>query len=494
MKNFKDTITKYIPQGSFIRNVFILTTGTTLAQVITILITPVLTRIYTPNNYGVLAEFTAITTVLSVIACGYYERTIVLPDNDEASSNLFVLSLILSIATSIISLLAVLLFRGEVAMAFKTPELALWLWFIPLSLLTLGFFKAYNYWCIRQNRFELLAKRQIGQSLTSVGAQLVFGIVGNAGSGGLIVGNLIGQLIPTGQLGFQICREYGNQFRINVKLSSVKAQAIRYKQFLIYGAFSELLNSISTMLPVLLIGYYFNTTIVGFFALAQRILFLPAALIGGSISAALLPRAVTAHNNNCLDVIMLKTFIRLLRLIVTPMLLLAICAPNLFGIVFGHTWSSSGQYVEYLVLWIIFQFISSPLAVIFDVLERQKELLLFNSIMITSRLIVLVIGGLKGDIFFTLAVFGIVSTLLYFGLCIWLHWIVGNSITVLIKHIFKSFVLALPFIIGPLIIRLMYPNSYYIVGSTILAFLVFCYFLITKDKNQIQIFGGKNGS
>ena len=73
---------------SFAGDVLKLVSGTTLAQAIGILITPILTRLYAPEAFGTLALFTSITSILSVIACMRYELAIMLPESDEEAANL----------------------------------------------------------------------------------------------------------------------------------------------------------------------------------------------------------------------------------------------------------------------------------------------------------------------------------------------------------------------------------------------------------------------
>ena len=99
------------PKSEFSRNVFTLMTGTTIAQAIPIAISPILTRIYTPEDFGLLALFLAITIIIGSIANGRYELAIMLPEKDEDAINISALGFIISSSMSLILLILVFFFN-----------------------------------------------------------------------------------------------------------------------------------------------------------------------------------------------------------------------------------------------------------------------------------------------------------------------------------------------------------------------------------------------
>ena len=103
-------LNKLKPKSEFSKNVLTLMTGTTIAQAIPIAISPILTRIYTPEDFGVLALFVAITTIFGTIANGRYELAIMLPKKDEDAINIFALGFIITCFISLILLILVLIF------------------------------------------------------------------------------------------------------------------------------------------------------------------------------------------------------------------------------------------------------------------------------------------------------------------------------------------------------------------------------------------------
>jgi len=447
----KRIINEFLPAGSFARNVVTLMTGTTFAQALAILTSPILTRLYSPENFGVLALYISILGVLAVVPCLRYELAIVLPEKDQNAANLLVLSIAICFGMAGLILLLVVLFRVQVANLLGAPELAPWLWFLPLSMVATGLFQALNYWSTRRKQFRRLAARTITQSSVTMGAQVGTGIILNPGSGGLIGGAILGQLASTGRLAWQIGKDEGKSIKSYIAGSNIKRMLLRYKNFPLYSSWSALLNSASTMLPTLLLGYFFTPAVVGYYALGHRVLTLPMGVIGRSVAQVFFPRATEARRSGELDLLSFGLFKRLLEIGFVPMMLLTIIAPDLFSLLFGAGWWTAGEYVRWLSLWLLFVFISSPLSNIYSVMERQRDGLIVNTVMFITRLLVLIIGGLTGDAVFTVALFGVTGAILWVLNCAYILFIAGVSIKQLCTTIVHQCIVAAPYAVFPII-------------------------------------------
>jgi lipopolysaccharide exporter len=411
---FRAALTSKLPPGSFIRNVVTLMTGTTFAQALMILVAPILTRLYSPEDFGVYALYISILGIIAVVACWCYEFAIVLPENDEDAANILVISLLVCLAMVLLTLILVALFRKSVANILGAPELASWLWFMPLSLIVAGLFQVFNYWSTRRKHFRRLAIRQITQSTITVATQLGIGFILYPGPGGLIGGSIVGQFTATGRLAWHIWRDEGKQLLSYIKRKDLYRMLARYKKFPLYSSWSALLNTASAMLPVLLLGYFFTPKIVGYYALGHRVLATPMGVIGGSVAQAFFPRAAEARRSGNLDKITFELFQQLLTIGLIPILLIAIVAPELFSIIFGHRWVEAGVYAQWLCLWIIFQFISSPISTIITVLEKQRLGLMYNISLFSGRIIALIIGGILQNPLLAIKLLGLVGAIMYF--------------------------------------------------------------------------------
>lgn len=476
-----------LPPGSFIRNVVTLMTGTTFAQALIILVAPILTRLYSPEDYGILALYGSVLGIFAVVACWRYELAIVLPEKDEDAANLLVLSICICFGMAVLTLILVAIVRNPVANLLGAPELAPWLWFMPLSLLAAGLFQAFNYWSTRRKQFRRLAVRQITQSTVTATTQLGIGFAVRFGPGGLISGSIVGQLTATGRLAWQIWRDEGKQLVSYIRRNDLYRVGIRFKKFPIYDSWAGLLNTASTMLPALLLGYFFTPAIVGYYALGHRVLSMPMGVIGGSIAQAFFPRAAEARRSGNLDKITFAMFQQLLAIGLVPIILITIVAPDLFALVFGSRWWTAGEYVRWLSLWLLFVFISSPLSNIYSVLERQRAGLIVNTFMFSTRLLALIVGGLKGDALFTIALFGLTGAILWIFNCTYILYMAGIPALQVFTAVLREIIRSLPYALLPLFIWFLLKSSLAFVLAGVIAGVIFLVLKVNQLKKTGEL-------
>jgi len=253
----------------------------------------------------------------------------------------------------------------------------------------------------------------------------------------------------SGWLAWQIKKDEGMFISNAINRSDFMRVVRRYKKFPLFDSWSGLLNTFSGMLPALLLGYYFSPDIVGFYALGYLILHAPMSVVGSSIAQAFFPHANEAKRNGQLSQLTLKIFEHLLIIGLVPILLLTIVAPELFALIFGDRWFTAGEYVRWLSVWLLFVFISSPLSNIYSIKEKQKEGLIVNIVMFCSRLIVLVIGGMKGDALFTIKLFGITGAVLWIFNCIYIQHLADVSAIKIFLIIVKQSMYGIPYALLP---------------------------------------------
>lgn len=473
ISKIREIIASRLAAGSFARDVVTLMTGTTFAQVLTIIAAPILTRLYGPEDYGVLALYTSILGILTVIACLRYEFAIVLPEKDKNAANVMALSVSICFGMAALTLILTASFRIPVAKLLGAPELAPWLWFMPLSLIAAGLFQAFNYWSTRRKQFRRLAARNITQSAATAVTQLSAGAVFNPGPGGLIGGNILGQTIATGQLAWQIIKDEGSTLRSYINRVDIKKMLIRYKEFPLYSSWSGMLNTASMMLPALLLGYFFNSAVVGFYSLGHRVLAMPMGVVGRSIAQVFFPQAAETQRSGDLSKLTFDMFQRLLSIGFVPILLITVVAPDLFAVVFGTRWWAAGEYVRWLSPWMLFNFIASPLSNMYSVLERQRDGLIVNFIMFSTRLLALIIGGIKGDPLFTMALLGTTSAVMWIFNCTYILHMAGVTICRTYAAILKQCILAIPYVLLPIIVWYISHNSLAFVLAGIGAGIIF---------------------
>lgn len=378
---------------TFRGDVIRLLSGNGLAQIITIAATPILTRLFEPEVFGQAALFATITSVLAVVACMSYEYAIVSPKSDKQAANLLVASIIIC-TLYVFGIVAPFIFFFGVNLLtwVRMEELRPVLWLIPLMVWVSGMFMALNYWNTRSKHFTRLSIAKVVGTGIGNGGSLSFGFAGYLTGIYMIIGQFAGQAVSAAVLGGQIFRGDGRFIRTSLSCCSSKRLLGRYRNFPLYYTGSNLVNSLSAHLPIFLFAAFFSPAVLGFYALALRLLQAPMGLVGGAISQVFHEKATKAHLDGTLSELVTSTFKKLVYIGVFPILVTGIFAVELFGFVFGKNWAEAGLYVAILSPWIAFYFVSSPLSILTAVLELQKISLLFGISSIVFGLFSILVG------------------------------------------------------------------------------------------------------
>ena len=370
-------ISKFKPMSEFSRNVLTLMTGTSIAQVIPIAASPILTRIYTPDDFGIFALFMSIVSIVSVFTTGRYELAIMLPKKDEEAIQILVLSCIITFGISFLTLLIVLLFNTQITNLLGNPEISFWLYLIPISVVLSGIFKSLNYWFNRKKNYKKLAGNKVLQSGSNSFFNLGLGFTG-FGASGLIFGSIIGQALATSSLLTGIYRMSKKMFE---EISKIKILAVarRYIEFPKYDVLATLANVSSNQLTHVFFNTIFNATTAGYFYFTQRIMGLPISFIAASIGDVFREEASRRFREygNAKN-IYISTLKKLTLLSLVPTIILIFFAQDLFSFVFGDNWIVSGVYAQILAPMLFLKFISSPLSFMLYIGEKQQLNLIGN--------------------------------------------------------------------------------------------------------------------
>lgn len=351
---------RFLPGSEFGRNVLTLTAGTTIAQAIPIAMMPVLTRIYTPEDFGIFALYSAIVAILATAITGRYELAVTLPDNHEDADHLVWLSLGIALTGSFVLFLIVLGLGDTISHAFNTPELGTWLYFIPVSILLVGTYNTINYWFNRHQRYVGMSKNRVVQSTSISGIQAIAGLL-KAGTAGLIIGNLIGQLITTVMMLRVFLAHVSAQPTAGTGTAQLKALAHRYRNHPYHLMPSHWIGSAAMQMPVFIISSTFGAATVGFFALANRMVTMPSSIIANAIGDVYRQQASIAYQEQGeFKQLFLSTLLKTIGLSVIPFGVLYWVAPDFFAMVFGEPWRVAGEYARLVIIAAFFQFIFTP--------------------------------------------------------------------------------------------------------------------------------------
>lgn len=433
----------------FITNVLKLVSGSVIAQALGIILIPIITRLYSPGDFGAFQTFLAISSILAVLSCLSYQLAIMLPKEDEDSANIVALCFILICATSLISGGVFFLLADWVGEVLNTPDLSQYLIFLPVVVFLNGLFLVVNYWLSRRVRFGAAATAQVANSVSSKVVQIGAGFW-SASPLGLIVGLIVGY--GSGLLVMlRGIREDLSLFRA-VRRSNIKRLAARYKRFPLFTSWSTVANSASVQVAPLMLASFFSPAVVGFYGMAHVVVNMPMSLIGSATGQVFFQKASEEKNRTgSVKTVVREVHQRLISIGVFPILVLMIIGEELFALVLGAQWYTAGEYARILAPWIFLVFVASPLSTIFSILEKQTVGLAFNLLIFVSRITVLYIGGIYGDPIFALVLFSFTGVV-FFG---WYNLYIlkisglpyGSGLEDFFRFILIAFVVAIPLII-----------------------------------------------
>ncbi len=372
LETFNNLRHKHLPDGSYKADFLTMAIGRIIGQAIPILLTPFLTRLYSPQEFGVFAIFIAITAVLSLLANGRYNLAIMLPKKNENVLNLFALSILINFVFCLLLFVTIFVLRENLLSLFNlqaSPEV---LYLLPLGTFVIGTFEPLHYLAVRNKRFKILAGNMIFQFTLIAILKIVFAFLA-IGALGLVLGHLVGYVAGIIFFTFLLLRaNVFLGFRSFISVSKMLRLAGVYKKFPMYSLPADSLNAFSKEMPNLLINNFFGSAIVGQFSLTQRVLASPITLISSAITDVFRERASTDYREkgSCKGVFV-KTFQKLFVFSFIPFTLLFFFAPAIVPIIFGADWDQAGEYIRIMTLLFFLRFSISPISSVLYLTGKQ---------------------------------------------------------------------------------------------------------------------------
>jgi len=386
MKQFVDRLRR----STFARQVSILAGGTLCAQLITTLAQPVLTRLYSPEQVGVLTVYTSFMAIISNGAFRY-EYALPLPKEDDDAANLLALTIVIVFGAGLLVTLAMLaggppllallqhLDAGKPASQANWQSLAPYLPWVPVSFLGINLYLIMNYWAIRRRYFAEISRTRYFQAIAQAAAQIGGGLA-RFGVLGLIIGYIVGQ---AGGINTLIAQTWKQDRRLwpSVSFAGMRQAAARFRRFPLFSFWAGLLNGAVLQLPMLLFFAMFQGEATGWFSLTMRVILIPTALIGTAVSQVYLSDAARLKHESPHKVLALfhQTVKHLLLVGSAIALVFLVASPWLFSVIFGAQWREVGEYARLLSLTFLGSFVVSSISQTLNMLERQDLQLLCDA-------------------------------------------------------------------------------------------------------------------
>lgn len=407
-----------ILQKGYLKNLVTLTTGTLIAQVIAIMLSPIITRIYSPEDMGV---YTIVLTVISIfvpIINLRYEMLIVSANDEDEAGKIAIASIIIGVLITIIILLGIVILNLCNFSSFRGVGLLIYL-SVPILFIQV-FINVFNNFNNRLKQYKLLASVSIIRSITQVTLQILLGLF-KLGALGLLFSQFISLLTGLGKQkkgtpGFTMLFQ-------NVKKKEIIKTLRKYKNQPLFSAPAVFINALSYSLITLMISGLFDLKEVGYYSLSFRILGLPISLISANVAQVFFSHASEEKRSNGDFRSTFNKTALLLTIISIPVFsFLMIFSEKIFGIVFGQEWSRAGFFVTILSPMFAIKFISSSLSLSVIVAKKQKRELLLQLIFLLQTIIsylVVEIYNLNIEWFLGLVSLLYTVTYLYWLLIMW---------------------------------------------------------------------------
>lgn len=351
--------------SEFNRNVLILMIGTATAQAVPIIISPLLTRIYTPSEFGIFALYISVISVLAVISTGRYELAIMLPKENADAANLMALSTIIVISFSFLLLLFLYIssFFGISRYIYG------WYYLVPLSVFFIGIYQNLNFWVNRNKEYKRQAVAKVVQNTSIALMSIVIGVMGF--DNGLILGLVIGQGIVVLFLLFFICK-YDEINMRSITKKKICYLARKYSNFPKFDISASLASVSSQQVINILFNALFSSAVAGYFYMTQRMLGAPVTFLATSILDVFKQVASKEYNEfGNAKTIYISTFKKLLALSIIPTIFIYVYSVEVFVFVFGENWMMAGVYAQILSPMLFFRFIANPLSYMLYIGNRQ---------------------------------------------------------------------------------------------------------------------------
>jgi len=388
-----------------------------MVQVIALLIYPIIARVYSPEDFGLVSLFLSITGILSLFATAEFQYSIVLPKSESKAIACFCFGGFITLVV-VALLVCTIPFSEQIANIFNAPNLSEWYWAVPVFVFLSGIWTLLNYWYTRHKQFRSVGRYQMTQSVTNAVSKCAFGYAGML-SGGLILSAIISPFIA---LCVSIARTFKGDLHslLSVRKEDCKLVAKEYKNFPKYSLPRALVNSVSRGLPILLLTPYFGLSEIGYFGMALTLGFSPITMISNSLYQVFYQKtAEQVQRRESVRSFLCKFIKTTLSFIVPGFALLYIILPDFTELLLGEGWHVSGEYIRIMLVWIGLTAIASPLSYIPDVFQKQKIGLAFEVILVSVRVIGLAIGIWAQNFTMAIMCYSIGSAIVIFTQLLW---------------------------------------------------------------------------
>lgn len=401
-------------RSGYFKNIFITLLGSGGAQIIPLLISPIIARIYAPSEFGAFSILYTLSAFCAIFIAGRYQQAIFLTNDRYEIKRIISICIKLSLLMSIIIVAGVGFCHEYLASFFNFEADSRAFYFIPIISILSGSLELVNVLLIKEKNFKTNATNKVVMSVSNGGGQLTYSLVGNS-----FLGLLSGQVLSIIAAILNGIREKRKLFmfyfsRIWISNSKLFVTAKRFSRFPVYDIPSNVFNFASSQLPILTFSSIFNLTMLGYYSFASKLLLMPVNLLSKSVLEVFKSESSDSYavNGNC-KTVYIKTLKTLLYVAVVPFSILTFFGEYLIVFVFGSTWAVTGQIIEIMSPAILLKAISSPLSYTFYLAGKQRLDALIQFLFLICVAVIILDAYRRKDLIFAIQIFTYVNMVFY---------------------------------------------------------------------------------
>lgn len=380
----------------FLKNVAVLAGGTAASQAIALAFSPILTRLYGPEAYGIQGVFMTVVTILATAASFSYPIAIVLPKSDEEASSLSRLAIYVGFFASLVLFPAFYVVGDKFLDLLNAEQISEFIYLIPLAVFISILVSVATQWMIRKREFVITSRIGVVMAVLTTSAKTGLGLLYPSALMLIVINTMSGIfnsfLLYFGWKSKNPRHEYKAESAISVAKRCLST-AERYKDFPLIRMPQSLVNVFSQGFPVIFLSAYFGAASVGYYSIATAVLSMPSAVIGGSVMQVFYPRFNDAvHASENVFSLLFRATVGMAAVGIVPFGIFGLFGEDIFSIIFGRQWARAGEYCEWLSLMLFSMFINRPALSAISVMRKQGVLLGYECFSLMLKVCALYIG------------------------------------------------------------------------------------------------------
>lgn len=377
--------------GDLKKNIVIFIASDGVAKAILLLSTPLITRLYTPELYGVATVILSLIGIIGGISSLRYDRAVVLSHQYDKAMLLVHLSFAICLFISFTVLLLVLALGSQINEILKIPEEYYnILYLLPVGVFFMGAYNILSSWVQWQKKFKSLGLATVSDSFIGAISKIGLTLFINVNPVFLVLGSIAGSIsasvIALKNFKLQIVSTIKKRNRVFV-------MAKRYRDFPLYNMPVVFISRANQSLPLILLPILFSPQVAGLYAIAYMALNMPVTLFSNSLRKVLLKEMADRKNTvQEFDQLIVKSTVYLALFGILPFGILFFWSVDIFTLVFGGEWSEAGKYARFMIPWLFLMFVDSAIMNLYVLHRVQKQLMKLQIVMFFIKVSVLLLA------------------------------------------------------------------------------------------------------